>query len=78
MLFHKFCVFNIFSIGTGKRTKMMSCTSFPPIPMLNCKRQSEKFTDFEDLPADWECPLCGALKGDFEAELRENDEEEEY
>ena len=24
-------------------------------------------TDFEDLPADWECPLCGATKDDFEA-----------
>ena len=34
-------------------------------------------TDFEDLPAGWECPLCGASKEDFEAELRENDEDEE-
>ena len=24
-------------------------------------------TDFEDLPADWVCPLCGATKDDFEA-----------
>ena len=24
-------------------------------------------TDFEDLPADWTCPLCGASKEDFEA-----------
>lgn len=23
-------------------------------------------TDFEDLPADWVCPLCGASKEDFE------------
>lgn len=23
-------------------------------------------TDFEDLPADWVCPLCGASKDDFE------------
>ena len=23
-------------------------------------------TDFEDLPADWTCPLCGAGKDDFE------------
>jgi len=23
---------------------------------------------FADLPADWKCPLCGAAKGDFEAE----------
>lgn len=22
--------------------------------------------DFEDLPEDWECPLCGASKEDFE------------
>ena len=24
-------------------------------------------TDFEDLPNDWVCPLCGASKEDFEA-----------
>ena len=23
-------------------------------------------TKFEDLPADWECPICGASKDDFE------------
>lgn len=23
-------------------------------------------TPFEDLPDDWECPLCGACKDDFE------------
>ncbi|MDD5921718.1 MAG: rubredoxin [Eubacteriales bacterium] len=23
-------------------------------------------TKFEDLPADWECPLCGVGKDDFE------------
>lgn len=23
-------------------------------------------TDFEDLPEDWVCPLCGASKEDFE------------
>lgn len=23
-------------------------------------------TDFEDLPEDWQCPLCGANKEDFE------------
>ena len=33
-------------------------------------------TDFEDLPANWVCPLCGAIKEDFEAEAR--DEEEEF
>lgn len=26
----------------------------------------EPGTDFEDLPADWTCPLCGASKEDFE------------
>ena len=26
----------------------------------------EEGTDFEDLPADWVCPLCGASKEDFE------------
>lgn len=24
-------------------------------------------TPFEQLPADWECPLCGASKDDFKA-----------
>ena len=23
-------------------------------------------TDFEDIPEDWVCPLCGATKEDFE------------
>lgn len=23
-------------------------------------------TDFEDIPADWVCPLCGASKEDFD------------
>ena len=31
-------------------------------------------TDFEDLPADWECPLCGASKEDFTEEYVEDDE----
>ena len=26
----------------------------------------EPDTDFEDLPEDWCCPLCGATKEDFE------------
>lgn len=26
----------------------------------------EAGTDFEDLPEDWTCPLCGAGKEDFE------------
>ena len=25
-------------------------------------------TRFEDIPADWVCPVCGASKGDFEKE----------
>jgi rubredoxin len=25
-------------------------------------------TRFEDLPDDWECPICGASKDDFEKE----------
>ena len=32
-------------------------------------------TEFEDLPDDFECPLCGASKEDFEKELQESDEE---
>jgi len=27
----------------------------------------EAGTDFEDIPADWVCPLCGATKEDFES-----------
>ena len=26
----------------------------------------EPGTAFEDIPEDWECPLCGASKDDFE------------
>lgn len=26
-------------------------------------------TDYEDLPSDWSCPLCGAGKEDFEPDL---------
>ena len=26
-------------------------------------------TDFEDLPEDWACPLCGATKEDFEGDM---------
>ncbi len=25
-------------------------------------------TKFEDLPNDWQCPICGASKSDFEKE----------
>lgn len=31
-------------------------------------------TDFEDLPADYTCPLCGASKDDFELVKDENDD----
>ena len=30
-------------------------------------------TDFEDIPEDWTCPLCGASKEDFE--LTDTDDE---
>jgi rubredoxin len=36
----------------------------------------EPFTDFEDLPADWVCPLCGAGKEDFSEEYRDGEDEE--
>ncbi len=26
----------------------------------------EPGTKFEDLPEDWECPVCGAAKSDFQ------------
>ncbi len=25
-------------------------------------------TNWDDLPSDWECPICGASKDDFEKE----------
>lgn len=25
-------------------------------------------TEFDELPEDWECPICGALKSEFEEE----------
>lgn len=33
----------------------------------------EEGTEFEDLPADWVCPLCGASKEDFEKMAGEDD-----
>ena len=36
----------------------------------------EENTDFEDLPEDWTCPLCGAFKEDFTEEFREDDSED--
>lgn len=35
----------------------------------------EPGTDFEDIPEDWVCPLCGASKEDFIIEEIEEDEE---
>ena len=37
----------------------------------------EAGTDFEDLPEDWTCPLCGASKEDFIEEMKEEDENED-
>ncbi len=31
-------------------------------------------TEFEELPEEWECPLCGASKEDFEP-LNEDEDE---
>ena len=31
-------------------------------------RNIDPGTPFEDLPIDWECPVCGASKDDFEKE----------
>ena len=33
-------------------------------------------TDFEDLEEDWECPLCGAGKDDFEIVKAEDEEDD--
>lgn len=32
-------------------------------------------TEFEELPADWECPLCGASKEDFECVGEDSEDE---
>jgi len=42
-------------------------------PELGDDDTVEAGTDFEDLPADWTCPLCGATKEDFEAVSSEDD-----
>lgn len=34
----------------------------------------EENTDFEDLPENWTCPLCGAGKEDFSEEAVEVEE----
>lgn len=36
----------------------------------------EENTDFEDLPSDWVCPLCGAGKEDFTEEVAADDSDE--
>lgn len=33
-------------------------------------------TNFDELPDDWVCPLCGASKDDFEPQDEEEEEEE--
>ena len=37
----------------------------------------EAGTDFEELPDDWTCPLCGATKEDFEPSESDGYEDEE-
>ena len=32
-------------------------------------------TDFEELPDNWCCPMCGAAREDFEVEVRGEGEE---
>lgn len=34
----------------------------------------EPGTEFEDLPEDWVCPLCGASKAEFSVEEIEDEE----
>lgn len=34
-------------------------------------------TEFDELPEDWVCPLCGASKDDFEPLNEEKEEETE-
>ena len=33
----------------------------------------ENGTDFEDLPIDWTCPLCGASKEEFETVITDDE-----
>ena len=35
----------------------------------------DEYTEFEDLPKRWSCPVCGADKSEFEACDIESDEE---
>ncbi len=35
----------------------------------------EEDTEFDDLPDDWVCPMCGASKDDFEAEESDDPDE---
>ena len=37
----------------------------------------EAGTDFEDIPEDWTCPLCGATKEDFEPVADDSEDEED-
>ena len=37
----------------------------------------EPGTDFEELSADWTCPLCGAGKEDFSDEVRDDGTDED-
>ena len=41
------------------------------------ENEIETGTDFEDLPSDWICPLCGATKDDFEVLSSESYDTEE-
>ena len=34
----------------------------------------EEGTDFDDLPEDWTCPMCGATKEDFAEESTDEDD----
>ncbi len=39
----------------------------------------EPDTDFDDLPADWTCPYCGAGKEEFEqSEIADDEDSEDY
>ena len=40
------------------------------------ERGIEAGTEFEELPSDWSCPLCGASKDDFEL-IAENEEDDD-
>ena len=71
-LFATLVLLCIFSLSVGAVTGARS-DEFGEVTYVSGVNEN---TDFEDLPKDWVCPLCGAGKEDFTEEIQEDDEEE--